>query len=449
MCGLVAILSKTKSGFFQGDKTIFYQMLISDMFRGMDSTGSYSVNRHGNVKWIKDASPAPFFINKKEMATYMSNFISDYHIVVGHNRKATMGNVVSDNAHPFVEGNICLVHNGTLSNHKKLADTTVDSHAICHHINEFGYKSMFKNIDGAYALIWYNIEEKTLYFARNSERPLYIAETDTRIFLASEEKMLDWILDRNNITKYTIEIVPTDKVFKFNMDTRKLECETKPKKEVHSNQNGQNWNVEQWYSPGKNNKFQRKSNHQSNSTSSNLSLVHSSEQADMVPISATINDYASGEIVQVRAVDFDTTENATKVVFETLDQFRAVAAKFFPHDKYSQKDIDAILNAERMQATIQNVTSKRGNITLWLSSLIHVPVSLTARGGVQTTWKAVEEAGKCCYMCGTVFDRPQDIEFAEIRTDSAGDITYMTCEFCADSVSHIGQGVVYAGNCDC
>jgi hypothetical protein len=349
-----------------------------------------------------------------------------------------MGNVVSENAHPFVEGNICLVHNGTLQNHHKLAETTVDSHAICHHINEFGYKSMFKNIDGAYALIWYNIEEKTLYFARNADRPLYLAETDTRVFLASEEKMLDWILDRNNVTKYTIQIVPTDKVFKFNLTTRKLECETKPKKEVHSNQSGQNWNVEEWYSPNKKqHQSSNKSSHQSNSTSSNLSLVHSSGQATTESTSACINDYSSGEVIQVRAIDYNITETSTKIIFETLDNFRTTAAKFFVHETYKQKDIDAILNAERMEATIQNVTSKRGNVTLWLSNVSPLPTTITARGGVQTTWKAVEEAGKCCYMCGTVFDRPQDLEFAEIRTDSSGEINYMTCEFCADQVTHV------------
>ena len=209
MCGLVAILSKTQSGFFQQDKTIFYQMLISDMFRGTDSTGCFAVNKNGNLKWIKDASSTPFFLNKKETVNYMSDFISDFHIMVGHNRKATMGTVTSENAHPFTEGNICLVHNGTLTDHRKLANTTVDSHAICHHINEFGYKSMFKTIDGAYALIWYNAAEKMVYFARNSERPLHIVETDTKIYLASEEKMLDWILDRNNITKYKICLLYT------------------------------------------------------------------------------------------------------------------------------------------------------------------------------------------------------------------------------------------------
>jgi glucosamine 6-phosphate synthetase-like amidotransferase/phosphosugar isomerase protein len=62
MCGLVAIISKNNSGFFQTQKTMFFQMLVADMFRGLDSTGVYSVNNYGNLKWIKDASSAPFLL---------------------------------------------------------------------------------------------------------------------------------------------------------------------------------------------------------------------------------------------------------------------------------------------------------------------------------------------------------------------------------------------------
>ena len=42
------------------------------------------------------------------------------------------------NAHPFVENNIILVHNGVVYNHKKHEDTEVDSHAIVHMINNMG-----------------------------------------------------------------------------------------------------------------------------------------------------------------------------------------------------------------------------------------------------------------------------------------------------------------------
>ena len=431
MCGLVAIISKTQSGFFQQDKTIFYQMLISDVFRGIDSTGCFAVNKHGNLKWVKDASASPFFLNKKETVSFMDKFIPDYHIMVGHNRKATMGTVVSENAHPFTEGNICLVHNGTLKEHTKLAKTTVDSHAICHHINEHGYKSMFRNIDGAYALIWYNAEEKTLYFARNAERPLYIVETETKIYLASEDKMLDWILDRNNISKYKIQIVPTDKIFKFSLETRKLECETKPKKEEASNHKAQNW-------------MQQSQSHKSgwkkrNQPSLKL-LSNNSSQGSHQTTEASIETYRSGEQVAVKVVDFDTTEINTKLILETLDGYGAICVKYLSNALFTPNQIDGFINAERLTGTIQNITSKKGNITVYLRELSY-PEKWRARGGVIVDPIDIENAGGACWQCGTSLASEKDVEFAEITTASNGDITYMLCEHCADSMSGNHYGV--------
>ena len=415
-------------------------MLIADMFRGTDSTGCFGVNKHGNLKWIKDASSTPFFLNKKETANYMSDFISDFHIMVGHNRKATMGVVTSENAHPFVEGNICLVHNGTLTNHKNLADTTVDSHAICHHINEHGYKSMFKNIDGAYALIWYDAEEKTVYFARNSERPLHLVETDTKIYLASEEKMLDWILGRNNISKYQIELVPTDKIFKFSLETRKLECETKPKKEKAFSTVGRDW-MQELYGHNNNRKFHKKSQQQSN-----LSLVHSSPDSSVTP-KASIETYESGSKINVKCVDFDINDTHTKLVLETLDGLNTSCIRYLPHDRYSQADCDKFINAKKLVGTIQHITSKRGVITIYLRELAQYE-EWTARGGVIVDPQEFQDMGGACWQCGVVLDKKEDVEFAEVSVDSSGSITYILCEHCADQMSHISSyRSQYNGDC--
>lgn len=420
MCGVVAIISKNKSGFFMSDKTIFLQMLISDMFRGMDSTGVFGVNAHGNLDMVKDASPASFFINKKESNSFFDKFIQDYHIVVGHNRKATMGQITSENAHPFIEGNICLIHNGTLTNHKKLADTTVDSHAICHHINEHGYKSALKNIEGAYTLIWYDASVKTLFFTRNSERPLYLVETDSKIYLASEGKMLDWILDRNNISKYTIQNVPTDKVFKFNLKSRKLESEYKPKKESVSTQNA----LTQW-TPKQN----QQSSHHKNDHGSDKCSSHSSIQAG----TASIETYKSGEVVPCKVVDFDVNVNSYKLICESLDGLVTPAIMYLPNSRYTQKQVDDIINAERLEGTIASVTSKRGFVTLYLKNIEKCTI-WECRGGVKVNSLDLEEAGGACYSCGTVLNTQKDVEFAEISMNKHGNITYILCEHCADAV---------------
>ena len=415
MCGLVTIISKNKSGFFFKDKTIFLQMLISDMFRGMDSTGAFAVNKHGNLKMIKDASAAPFFINKKDANDFFNNFISDYHIVVGHNRKATMGVIQSENAHPFIEGNICLVHNGTLQNHYKLADRVVDSNAVAAHINEQGYKSLLKNIEGAYALIWYNAEEKMLYFTRNAERPLYMVEITDKIYLASENKMLDWILDRNDIGKYTIQNVPTDKVFKFNLDTRKLEAESKPKKESTPNQK---------------HKYQSTSgvSHQQLGFG-HLALVHSSGRVD----TPSIETYSSGEKVSWRLLDWEENGKSYKLVGETTDSCRTPVNTFLDMNVWKSPAVDAILDAEFLTGVITSISSKRGEVQLWIKD-VSIEEKWHTLNHKLVTPSQIEMAGGCCYSCGTLIKTKDDTKGAVMNQNSKGDITYITCEFCNEAM---------------
>lgn len=419
MCGLVCVISKQPTvGFLYKDKTIFLQMLISDMFRGMDSTGSFAVNKHGNLKMIKDASAASFFINKKEANTFFNDFVQDHHIVVGHNRKATMGGVTSETAHPFIEGNICLVHNGTLQNHYKLANRVVDSNAVAAHINEFGYKSLLKNIEGAYALIWYNAAEKMLYFTRNAERPLHIVETSDRIYIASEAKMLDWILDRNDLSKYTIQNVPTDKVFKFSLETRKLEAESKPKKA----------------DPVKNKHRSHQSQvHPMYTGFGHLALAYSSERNINKPagsLSANIETYSSNENIAWKLLNWEPRESSTKLEGETTDGYRTPVTIFLDNNIWSQAQIDEIIDAEWLTGLIMTISSKAGLVQLYLKHC-----------GIEQTWTTanhkrvskgmIEDAGGACYSCGTVIETKQDVNNAIISMNARGEIQFITCDQCA------------------
>lgn len=422
MCGLVGIISKTKSGFFQTDKSIFQQMIISDMFRGLDSTGMFAVNKHGNVDMIKDACAATSFLVKSDTKDFMGGFISNHRILIGHNRKATMGTVVAENAHPFIEGNHVLVHNGTLTNHKNLADTLVDSHAIVHHINEHGYKSMFKTIEGAYALIWYSADEKTLYFCRNAERPLHLVETDTKIYLASEGKMLDWILDRNGISKYQVQPVPTDKVFKFDLDSGKLTAEHKPKKES-SQRSAQGNVVVKWPA-----QQHLPNNH--NQTYGNPTWQTSS--ASTTGNQASIESYTSGDLIDIKVVDFDVTERSTKLICETLDGLQTCAIIWLSHEFWKESEINSYIDSKKLKGRIASVTSKRGVVSIYLSAVREQDVWL-ARYDVEVTPEELSNAGGTCYCCSTSLNSEKEIRYAEVTRNKQGHITYMLCETCADS----------------
>lgn len=241
MCGLVGLIAKNKTGFDFKSSSVFKQLLFSDVVRGQDSTGVFGVNKYGNLIAHKSAQAASDMIKTETFKKFADAIFQDFRFVFGHNRASTRGATTDQNAHPFVEGNICLMHNGTLKSHHHLAKTEVDSHAICHSLNEQGYQETFENLDGAFALIWYNAEEKKLYIARNSERPLHMAETNSCFYFASELKMLDWILARNEIKDYKLYYLQENKTYSWNLnDASKFELTDTPKKKQYTTRQKQN-----------------------------------------------------------------------------------------------------------------------------------------------------------------------------------------------------------------
>jgi hypothetical protein len=199
MCGLVAVINKNVNGFFKEQNDIFSGLLFLDTLRGEDSTGAFVVSNIGNVKGLKEASQAPLFIQTKEFKSLENAAFQTGWAMVGHNRKATRGTITDKNAHPFaVDDKIVLVHNGSLiGDHKHHADTEVDSEAIAHLLSQDdNAEAVLQKVNGAYALIWYNVETKTLHFIRNSQRPLYYMETTTSYIWASEWPFLDFVAGR-------------------------------------------------------------------------------------------------------------------------------------------------------------------------------------------------------------------------------------------------------------
>lgn len=220
MCGIIAMISKLDSGFDYKTESIFTQMLYTNALRGFDSTGVFGINKHGNLELLKSATTAQDFINTKAYNAFQKKIFMDFRVVVGHNRASTKGAKTDENAHPFLEGNTCLVHNGTLQSHKHLKDVDVDSHAICHAFNEKDYKQVIsEDLDGAFAIIWYNAKEKKLYITRNPQRPLWVIELSSMFVISSEPRMMEWILDRNgNKEKVVSKFFDTTMVYVWNMD---------------------------------------------------------------------------------------------------------------------------------------------------------------------------------------------------------------------------------------
>lgn len=202
MCGIVGIVNR--SGTMVPARKLIEEMLIVDVLRGKDSTGIFTVGDKKEVNTYKKALNASDFMQMRGMDSVLSRSCTRQ-AIIGHNRSATKGSVSDDMAHPFTYGNITLVHNGTLNNHRFLHKDTPnfvsDSEALCWTMNHIGARETLEKASGSFSVIWYDSEEDTINFCRNEDRPMSMAIVDEGKYLvvASESKMLQWILYRNKM----------------------------------------------------------------------------------------------------------------------------------------------------------------------------------------------------------------------------------------------------------
>lgn len=220
MCGIVGMISRRSAGFNYSDMEMYEGMLLIDSLRGKDSTGVFTRFRNGDVRVIKHGSHPYNLFRTDEWKDFKNQVIQRGKFVIGHNRAATRGLVTTDNAHPFVEENIILVHNGTLREQENLTSekTDVDSHAIAHALANDSYAEVLPQINGAFALVWYDTETDRLYATRNEERPLNLVVSNDILFLASEAWMAGIPASRNNIqVTANVEIQPGE-IYVFTPD---------------------------------------------------------------------------------------------------------------------------------------------------------------------------------------------------------------------------------------
>lgn len=220
MCGIIGMVSSAALGFTNTHSKVFSNLLWTNTLRGDDSTGVFGVESTGNVEYLKSTGDAAALMKTKEFDEFDTSIYRDFQMVVGHNRKATRGMVTDENAHPFVEDTMILVHNGTLTNHAMLTDEyiSVDSKAILMHMKEHGYEETLKTIQGAFTLVWYDTKDKTLRAIRNEERPLFIASTIGAWFFASEKEMLQFILGREGVDIVEMTNCKPGTMYSWNVD---------------------------------------------------------------------------------------------------------------------------------------------------------------------------------------------------------------------------------------
>lgn len=187
MCGIVGFSGKNNF-----DKSIIGTLLVMNAYeRGKDATGIYTPS----TGIIKDNIEARKFIPNN------FNNIKEDSLLLAHVRQKTSGANTSDNAHPFINNGIVLLHNGTLTGVWNLAKeaglqyavSKVDSEYLCDGIAKYLNPYILTKFTGAAAVLFTdstNLAENVLYVYRNKERPLFYGYIGEDMYISSIEDSL-------------------------------------------------------------------------------------------------------------------------------------------------------------------------------------------------------------------------------------------------------------------
>lgn len=220
MCGIVGLVGNLPLN----AKKAFSDLLVFDTVRGFHSTGAYSVSITDEVRSLKAAVSGPEFVTSKEYEEFMDVKKNGFpQALVGHNRWATVGGVNKDNAHPFeCEGNY-LVHNGSLTRWRYLDGANkvnVDSNAILTHIVQNGVKETLEELEGSFAITYFDKATNSLYIARNEDRPMYICYDKKNEFMmfASEKMFIKAAAERAKLKMHDPWFLKAGAIMRIDLD---------------------------------------------------------------------------------------------------------------------------------------------------------------------------------------------------------------------------------------
>lgn len=216
MCGIVGVINGSTTHKTKLDE-VFNEMLWIDQIRGTDGAGVFWYNKKDNVYHVVKSKNIDNVLNNEKYRA-ARRWMAEIPFMVGHNRAATRGEVSSDNNHPFDEGNVVLVHNGTMSYIPKEYDdgTKVDSHAIAKMLHKASVEEFMRKSFGAFALVWFNKTTQQLNLLRNEDRPLHIIKFEDISLISSEAGLATWLGSRFGFKFVCAEALKPYHLYQFN-----------------------------------------------------------------------------------------------------------------------------------------------------------------------------------------------------------------------------------------
>lgn len=187
MCGIVGFSANPGFAFDFG--YINFMLYWNSQERGKDSTGIYTPE-NGIIKSTQEA--------KVFIADLTKNILPDT-LLIGHVRSRTVGTLSEGNAHPFIDGRIVLVHNGTLTNEYLLckefdlknSDYNVDSQVLAAVLNKTKNADVLEIYAGAAALLFTDTKKpEILYAYHDKERPLFRGNREEGMYISSIKETL-------------------------------------------------------------------------------------------------------------------------------------------------------------------------------------------------------------------------------------------------------------------